>query len=99
MKRKIMLGFTAVLLVLGLLYHKPIVSCKTELPQNYIQPIESQSQGIYSKKLPLLAVYVSVDEYAEEKVFYTVYYFPFGSVKMSYSETDGYNIEKELARI
>lgn len=99
MKKKIMLGFTAVLLVLGLLYHKPVVSYKTELPQNYRQSIESQSQGFYSKKLPLLAVYVSVDECIEEKVFYTIHYFPFGSVKMSYNETDGYNIEKELSRI
>ena len=99
MKKKIMLGFTAVLLVLALLYHKPVVSYKTELPQNYRQSIESQSQGFYSKKLPLLAVYVSVDECIEEKVFYTIHYFPFGSVKMSYSETDGYNIEKELSRI
>ena len=99
MKRKIILGYTAILLVLGVFYHKPVVSYKTELPPNYIQAVESQSQGFYSKKLPLLAVYISVDKYTEEKVFYTIYYFPFGSVKMSYNENDGYNIEKELSRI
>lgn len=99
MKKNIILLIAAIVMAITLLYHKPVVSYKTELPQNYRQSIESQSQGIYSKKLPLLAVYVSVDECIEEKVFYTIHYFPFGSVKMSYSETDGYNIEKELARI
>ena len=99
MKKKIILLIAAMVMAITLLYHKPVVSYKTELPQNYIQSIESQSKGFYSQKLPLLAVYISVDEYTEEKVFYTIHYFPFGSVKMSYNEIDGYNIEKELARI
>ena len=47
----------------------------------------------------MIPVYVRIDSYAEEKLYYTIYYFPFGTVGMSYVEGDGYNIEKSLSRL
>ena len=85
-------------LFLGLccLISSPVISYKTGVPDHYLEAIESQAKGIYSQDLPLIAVYVSADRCVEDTVFYTIYYFPFGTVGMSYSERDGYNIEKPL---
>ena len=41
-------------------------------------------------------MYVSVNSFDGIRGYYTVYYFPLGSVGMSYSESDGYNMEKPL---
>ena len=43
-----------------------------------------------------MPVFVSVKDFSRGKVNYTVYFFPFGTVGMSYTEQDGYNIEKTL---
>ena len=64
-----------------------------------MEAVKEQAQGVYSSRLPLIPVYVRVDSYMEEKIFYTIYYFPFGTVEMSYIEGDGYNIEKSLSRL
>lgn len=83
---------------LSLLSARPIVFRSVDLPERYVEAIESQSRGVYSSKLPLVPVIVSVDSFSQGRVTYTIYYFPFGTVGMSYSEHDGYNIEKPLTR-
>lgn len=87
----------AVLLVAFLAYvYGPFVSCRIELPEHYIEAIESQSKGLYSNTLPLIPVYVSVDHFCDGRVYYTVHYFPLGSVGYSFMDSDGFNIEKPL---
>ena len=76
-----------------------IISCDFDIPNEIYEAVESQSEGVYSNKLPLVAVYVNVTDYSDEKAYYTIHYFPFGSVDMSFSDTDGYNIEKPLSRL
>ena len=76
-----------------------IISCDFDIPTNTYEAIEGQSKGVYSSKLPLVAVYVNVTDFSDEKAYYTIHYFPFGSVDMSYSESDGYNIEKQLTKL
>ena len=94
----IVCGIIVVVLIaaLGIFASGPIVSCKIEVPENYLEAIESQSKGVYSTTLPLVPVYTSVDSYSDGIVHYTIHYFPFGTVGMSYIEGDGYNIEKPL---
>ena len=77
----------------------PIVSCNIEITENYMEAVKEQAQGIYSNRLPLIPVYVRIDRYEEEKLYYTIYYFPLGTVGMSYVEGDGYNIEKQMSRL
>ena len=100
MKRIVIVAILSVVLVLifRMFASDPMISCKIDVPENYIEAIESQSKGLYSKKLPLVPIYASVDTFAEGKVYYTIHYFPFGTVGMSYVEGDGYNIEKALTR-
>ena len=74
----------------------PAVSYKADVPAHYAEAILHQSGGVYSATLPLLPARVTVESYAGNRVYYTVHYFPFGTLGMSYSESDGYNIEKPL---
>lgn len=76
-----------------------IISCNFDIPDATYEAIESQSKGVYSNKLPLVAVYVNVTDYSKGIAYYTIHYFPFGTVDMSYSESDGYNIEKQLTKL
>ena len=76
-----------------------IISCDFDIPNTTYEAIENQAEGVYSSKLPLVAVYVDITDYSEEKACYTIHYFPFGAVDMSYSESDGYNIEKQLTKL
>ena len=102
MKKKVSIGIVLILvltIVIFAFYKSPIVSCKIEVPDSYMEAVKEQAQGVYSSRLPLIPVYVRVDSYVEEKIFYTIYYFPFGTVGMSYIEGDGYNIEKSLSRL
>ena len=93
----LMVAIAAMLvLILSVFASNPIIMCKTELPKGYLSAIESQSKGVYSSRLPLVPIYSSVDSISDGKVFYTIHYFPFGTVGMSYTENDGYNIEKTL---
>ena len=77
----------------------PVISNRADLPSGYAEAIHSQSKGLYSPKLPLLPIWTSVTGYEEETVFYTIHYFPLGTVGMSYHSGDGYNIEKPLTRL
>ena len=86
-------------IVLGVLSSNPIVSCDIDIPQESLAAVKSESEGLYSSKLPLVPIYVEVSDYSEGIVYYTINYFPFGSVYMSFSDTDGYNIEKPLSRL
>lgn len=95
----IALIISVLIIVLGILSSSPIVSCETEVPETALIAVKSQAKGLYSSKIPLVPVYVKVSDYSGCTVFYTIHYFPFGNVEMSYSETDGYNIEKALSRL
>lgn len=100
MKKKMIIAGIAVavlVLVLGAFASRPLTFCEIDIPENHLKAIESQSKGLYSSRLPLVPIYASVDSYSGEVVYYTIHYFPFGTVGMSYSENDGYNIEKPLA--
>ena len=99
MKKKLMVALIVFVLSIAMLAHKPIIRGDVKLSADYYEAVESQAKGFYSYRLPLLAVYVSVERMEADKVFYTIYYAPFGTVDMSYSQEDGYNIEKEVSPI
>ena len=86
------------ILTLCLSLFGPTVVCRVTIPEHYLDAIESQAKGVYSRRVPLLPIYVSVDSFSEEIAYYTIHYFPFGTIGMSYTENDGYNIEKPLTR-
>lgn len=98
-KRIAIVGIVVIFLfvMLGTLSSHPFVFCDIEIPENSLKAIESQSKGLYSGRLPLVPIFVRVERCFEDTVYYTIYYFPFGTVGMSYREHDGYNIEKPLA--
>ena len=99
MKKKILPLILVVTFALAFLSQNPVISYREEIPAEYKNAVENQVKGVYSSKFPLVPFYVSVEDVENEKVFYTIYYLPFGTVEMSFSAVDGYNIEKELARI
>ena len=98
MKKFVVIIAVAAILITSLciLANNPIITDKSSLPKAYLDAIESQSKGVYSSTLPLIPVYVSIDNIHADRVFYTIHYFPLGTVGMSYTEGDGYNIEKPL---
>ena len=97
--KKVLLGIAlALILGLGILSKNPIVICDDDLSEEYMEAIESQAEGLYSRKLPLVPVCVNVTSFDDETVYYTIYYFPLGTVGMSYNKNDGYNMEKSLTR-
>ena len=85
--------------VLSELCANPVISGGKELPTEFRNAIQSQAGGLYSRRLPLVPVVVTVEELQEEMVLYTIHYFPFGTVGMSYHPDDGYNMEKTLTRL
>ena len=97
--RRVIAAVLAVILVCGLalLASKPVVSRKTRVPERYLDAIKRLAGGLYSRRLPLLPIYVSVESVSADRVYFTIHYFPFGSVGMSYSAADGYNMEKPLS--
>ena len=97
--KKVLLVIALVLILgLGILSKNPIVICDDDLSEEYMEAIESQAEGLYSRKLPLVPVCVNVTSFDDETVYYTIYYFPLGTVGMSYNKNDGYNMEKSLTR-
>ena len=97
--KPIILIVIALIIILRIFSANLIISCDFDISDTTYDAIESQSKGVYSNKLPLVAVYVKVTDYSDEKAYYTIHYFPFGTVDMSYSESDGYNIEKQLTSL
>ena len=100
-KTVILLILTAALLgvLLSVLSSQPILYGEAELPESYAEAIQDQAKGLYSKILPLVPALVKVERVTEETAYYTILYFPFGTVGMSYHPEDGYNIEKPLSGI
>ena len=103
MKKKSFCAAIAAVLLLGLLVlcvfcDYPILFGQ-EVPEHYEKAILSQAEGPYSQRLPLMPVFVRVEKFDTDAVFYTVFYFPFGSMDMSYHIRDGYNMEKPLIGI
>ena len=68
-----------------LLFHAG-ARCRRE----YVAEIRAQSVGVYSKKVPLLPICISIERFSAGRAYYTVHYFPFGTLDMSYSLTDGF---------
>ena len=91
--------FVALIVLLRIFSANPIISCDFDMPDKTYKAVKSQAEGVYSSKLPLVAVYVNITDYSDEKAYYTIHYFPFGTVDMSYSEGDGFNIEKQLTKL
>jgi hypothetical protein len=97
--KKVLLVIALVLILgLGILSKNPIVICDDDLSEEYMEAIESQAEGLYSRKIPLVPVCVNITSFDDETVYYTIYYFPLGTVGMSYNKNDGYNMEKSLTR-
>ena len=96
-KRFIILFFVILLLIIVILKaFFPIAICKIDIPNDVSKKIEDHSQEVYSPTLPLLPVCVVIDSYENNKYYYSVYYFPFGSVRMSLAE-DGFYMEERLS--
>ena len=98
MKKHFVLAASALLalLVLSVYASAPHISSEVDLPDGYLEAIRTQAAGVYSPRLPLVPVHVSVDRFVQDSVFYTIRYFPFGTVGMRFAAEDGYNIEKPL---
>lgn len=91
------LSILALLIVCsGLISLRPFIVHRCAVPEEYLTEIRAESGGVYSENIPLFAVCVTVEDYADGKVFYTIRYFPFGTVGMSYHTGDGFNLEKRL---
>ena len=102
MKKRIVicvLVVSALLAGLGVLASDPMVVCEIDIPEHDMEAVGSQAEGVYSRVLPLVPVCVSVERFSSGRVYYTIHYFPFGTVGMSYAEGDGYNIEKPLTKL
>ena len=99
MKKRMLITVTVIALLVAcfaFLASNPIISQKSQIPEDFLEAIKSQSRGLYSTTLPLVPVFVSVENFSSDSVYYTIHYFPFGTVGMSYTEEEGYNIEKPL---
>lgn len=96
MKKKVIIAvIAALMLTLGVLNRHPITICDMDLPEGYLEAAKSQAAGAYSKNLPLVPVIVTIDDYSDDVVEYTIHYFPCGTVGMKY-DGDTYSIEKQL---
>ncbi len=97
-KKAVVILLIAVVLIAALAYisYHPFVFRKCEVPEEYLFEIMEQAKGPYSHKLPLLPVCLSIENYSDDRVYYKIYYFPFGFIGMSYSSADGFNQEKPL---
>ena len=83
-------------LTLGWLCHHPVVTCGEYVAPPLKEAAVQQARGLYSRRLPLVPVCVRLDRMEGGTVYYTIRYFPFGTVGMSYSAEGLYNIEKPL---
>ena len=99
--KKAIVSILAVLIILlgAVLHFGPVMLNDDSLPAHFCAAVESQARGVYSGKLWLVPVAVKITDFNGDRVDYTIYYLPFGSVDMSYTAHDGYNIEKPLVGI
>lgn len=86
----------ALLLLLAAAFRPPLIGGE-ELDEPQRAAVMSQAKGLYSERLPLVPLFVSVEKSSRDAVYYTVHYFPFGTVRMSWHAQDGYHIEKNLS--
>ncbi len=101
MKKRWIIGLLALLLLaaaLKILSRKPILIGAENLPASLRETVTGQAGGLYSSRLPLVPVCVVIDGVSATSVDYTIHYFPFGSVGMTWVEGDGYSIEAPLMR-
>ncbi len=97
MKRKwIAAAVCAVLLLAASLAVRPPLTGGEGLTEQQREAVVSQAKGLYSARIPMVPLFVSVERSTEDAVYYTVHYFPFGTVGMSWHARDGYNMEKPL---
>ena len=98
MKKRILIPLILLLVVVSLCVTalRPPVLFAGDLPAETREAIQSQATGLYSRRLPLIPLFVTVDRQEQNRVYYTIFYFPLGSVGMSWDPADGYNIEKPL---
>ena len=103
-------SFAVLCAVLAALALNPPVVCpdeyKEDLTPEIHAAVQSVSRGLYSERLPLVPVFVSITEIKEceqqgqtqPTVRFNINYLYFGQVGMSLS-WDGYDIEKPLSRL
>ena len=63
-RKKAMIALLIVALfgmILACISSHPFVSRRCEVPEEYVAEICAQSMGVYSKKVPLLPIYISID--------------------------------------
>ncbi len=99
MKRKsfaIAVVIAVIAVVLACFCANPVLSCAFDLPPAYEAEIRNQAKGLYSSKLPLVLTYVKVNDFDGLAAYYTIYYFPFGTVEMSFINGEGWMVEKPL---
>lgn len=83
-------------MILACISSHPFVSRRCEVPEEYVAEIRAQSVGVYSKKVPFFADLHFHRAVSAGRAYYTVHYFPFGTLGMSYSLTDGFCQENPL---
>ena len=98
MKKRIVIPLLILLLVLVLYISAvcPPVLFGSRLSEEARKAVQSQAAGLYSRRLPRVPLFVTVDRLESQRVYYTIWYFPVGCVGMSWEPTDGYNMEKPL---
>lgn len=98
MKKRIVIPLMILLLVLVLCISAvcPPVLFGSGLSEEARKAVQSQAAGLYSRRLPLVPLFVTIDRLESQRVYYTIWYFPVGCVGMSWEPTDGYNMEKPL---
>ena len=85
-----------VILSLSIISTHPILQNSTDAPEDMVDAAYAEAKGVYSNWLPLVPLYVTIEWYTEDKIYYTIQYLPAGTVEMVYSKIDGYSIEKAL---
>ena len=98
MKKRIVISLLILLLMLVLCINafRPLVLFGSGLSEEARKAVQSQAAGLYSRRLPLVPLFVTIDRLESHRVYYTIWYFPVGCVGMSWEPTDGYNMEKPL---
>lgn len=51
-------------MILACISSHPFVSRRCEVPEEYVAEICAQSMGVYSKKVPLLPIYISTEQFS-----------------------------------
>ena len=89
-----------VLVCFASLSQKPMIfyekTCEQMLSEEQEDAIKAVAAGAYSTRCPFIPLMVRATEVREDYAAWTQYYFPFGTVEMELSGTDGYNCVKPL---